>query len=215
MKTVLLIGIGRFGLYCAKKFSEMNHEVMAIDTDEDRINEVLPFVTNAKIGNSTNELFLDSLGVSNYDVCIVTIADSFQNSLETVSLLKDRGAKKVVARAASAIHAKFLRRNGADHVIFPEKQLAEWTALRCSSDNVLDYINLEGDSAIFEIKIPNDWIGKSISKLDVRRKYDINILGVRRNEILSVNFSPDIVLESTDSIFIIGDENEIRKKLKI
>lgn len=215
MKSILIIGMGRFGYNCAKKLSDRNHEIMAVDTNETKINRVMPLVTNAQIGDSTNEIFLDSLGVNNYDVCIVTIADNFQNSLETVSLLKDRGAKKVIARAASSIHEKFLLRNGADSVIYPEKQLAEWTAIRCSSDNVLDYIDLEGDSAIFEINVPKDWCGKSIVALDVRRKYEINILAVRKEGILSVNFSPDAILNEEDSILILGNENDIRKKFKL
>ena len=117
MKNILLIGAGRFGRHIAIQLSQLGHQVMAVDTSEDRINDVLPFVTNAQIGDSTNADFLRSLGIGNYDVCIVTIGGSFQNSLETTSLLKELGAKCVVSRAERDVQAKFLLRNGADHVV--------------------------------------------------------------------------------------------------
>ena len=134
MKTILLIGLGRFGRHIAMKLNELNHQVMAIDKDEERVNAVLPFVTNAQIGDSTSEEFLSAIGVRNFDVCIVAIGDNFQSSLETASLLKELGAKKVVARAARDVQAKFLLRNGADEVVYPEKQMAIWSAIRYSSD---------------------------------------------------------------------------------
>ena len=161
MKTILLIGLGRFGKHIAMKLHELNHEVMAIDKQEDRVEEVLPYVTNAQIGDSMNEAFLKSLGVGNYDVCIVTIGNDFQSSLETTSLLKELGAKLVISRAARDVHAKFLLRNGADEIVYPEKQLATWTAIRCSSDHIFNYIELENDYAIFEIALPEAWTGRT------------------------------------------------------
>ena len=160
MKSILLIGLGRFGKNIALKLHELGHEVMAVDKKEERVEEVLPYVTNAQIGDSMNELFLQSLGVDNYDVCIVAIGNDFQSSLETTSLLKELGAKKVVSRAARDVQAKFLLRNGADEIVYPEKQLAAWTAIRYSSDHIFDYIELAGDYAIFEIEIPFSWIGR-------------------------------------------------------
>ena len=130
MKTVLLIGLGRFGRHLAMQLNELGHQVMAVDKDEERVNECMSFVTNAQIGDSTRVDFLRSLGVSNYDVCYVTISGNFQNSLETTSLLKELGAKYVVSRAERDVQAKFLLRNGADAVTYPEKQLAKWAAIR-------------------------------------------------------------------------------------
>ncbi|MFW5669087.1 MAG: potassium channel family protein, partial [Acetivibrio ethanolgignens] len=132
MKSILLIGLGRFGRHAARKLDEMGHEVLAVDKDEERVQAALPFVTNSQIGDSTDENFLKSLGINNFDVCIVAIGDNFQSSLETTSLLKELGAKLVVSRAARDVHAKFLLRNGADHIVYPEKQLALWTAIRYS-----------------------------------------------------------------------------------
>ena len=119
MKSVLLIGLGRFGRHVARKLNEMNHQVLAVDKNEKRVEDALPYLTSAQIGDSTEEAFVRSLGVRNFDVCIVAIGDAFQSSLETTSLLKDLGARKVVARAARDVHAKFLLRNGADHVVYP------------------------------------------------------------------------------------------------
>lgn len=148
MKSILLIGLGRFGRHIALKLNALNHQVMAIDHNEERVNALLPFVTNAQIGDSTNEEFLAALGVGNYDACIVAIGDNFQNSLETTYLLKELGARKIIARASKEMQEKFLLRNGADEVVYPEKQLAAWTAIRCSSEHILEYIELDDEYAI-------------------------------------------------------------------
>ena len=138
MKSVLLIGLGRFGRHLAMQLNELGHQVMAVDRDEERVNECMPFVTNAQIGDSTRVDFLRSLGVGNYDVCYVTISGDFQNSLETTSLLKELGAKYVVSRAERDVQAKFLLRNGADEVIYPDRDIAEKVAVRFSANQVFD-----------------------------------------------------------------------------
>ena len=211
MKSVLLIGLGRFGKHIARKLNELNHQVMAVDSNEERVNSVLPFVTNAQIGDSTNEEFLSSLGIRNFDACIVAIGDNFQNSLETASLLKELGAKKVIARASTGVQEKFLLRNGADEVVYPEKQLASWTAIRCTSDNILDYIELDEHYSIFELSVPSEWTGKSILQLDIRKKYGISILAIRENGKLHMNITPDTVLSAEKSILVLGAQKAIQK----
>lgn len=211
MKTVLLIGLGRFGRHIAMKLNDLNHQIMAVDNNEERVNAVLSYVTNAQIGDSTNEEFLSSLGIGNYDACIVAIGDDFQNSLETASLLKELGAKKVIARAATDVQEKFLLRNGADEVVYPEKQLASWTAIRCTSDHILDYIELDEDHSIFELSVPKEWEGKTILQLDIRKRYGINILGVRENGILQMNVMPDMKFNSRNSILVLGNEKSVQK----
>ena len=193
MKSILLIGLGRFGRHIAMKLDELHHQVMAIDKEDSRVEAILPYVTNAQIGDATNEDFLSSLGVRNFDVCIVAIGDNFQNSLETTALLKELGAKLVVSRAARDVHAKFLLRNGADEIVYPEKQLANWTAIRYSADHILDYIELDEEHAIFELSVPHDWIGKTVGQLDIRKKYNINIMAIKTNGILDlrINSSAD------------------------
>ena len=215
MKSILLIGLGRFGRHIALKLNALNHQVMAIDHNEERVNALLPFVTNAQIGDSTNEEFLAALGVGNYDACIVTIGDNFQNSLETTYLLKELGARKIIARASREMQEKFLLRNGADEVVYPEKQLAAWTAIRCSSEHILDYIELDDEYAIFEVEIPSDWSGKSILELDIRKKHGINILGVRTNGKLNMNITPNTVFGHGTSVLVLGQEKAVHKCLRI
>lgn len=215
MKSILLIGLGRFGRHIALKLNALNHQVMAIDHNEERVNALLPFVTNAQIGDSTNEEFLAALGVGNYDACIVAIGDNFQNSLETTYLLKELGARKIIARASEEIQEKFLLRNGADEVVNPEKQLAAWTAIRCSSEHILEYIELDDEYAIFEVEIPSDWSGKSILELDIRKKHGINILGVRTNGKLNMNITPNTVFEHGTSVLVLGQEKAVHKCFRI
>ena len=215
MKSVLLIGLGRFGRHIAMKLYELNHQVMAVDIDEERINAALSFVTNAQIGDSTNEEFLSSLGIRNFDSCIVAIGDNFQNSLETASLLKELGGKTVIARASTGIQEKFLLRNGADEVVYPEKQLAAWTAIRCTSAHILDYIELDKDYSIFELELPENWNGKTIIQLDIRKKYGINILGIRENGTLNMNITPDTVLNTSVSILVLGQQKAVQKCFSI
>lgn len=214
-KTILLIGLGRFGLHIAKKLHELGHEVMAVDVNEERINQAVPYVTDAQIGNSTNEEFLKSLGINNFDLCIVTISDDFQSSLETTSLLKELGAKKVVSRAERDGQAKFLLRNGADEIVYPEKQLASWMAIKYSADHILDYIEIDNEHAIFEVSVPKDWIGKTIGEIDIRKKYGISILGIKNEKKLNVNVIPSQILSLELSLLVIGDYKKLKKCFKI
>ena len=215
MKSILLIGVNRFGSLLANQFSKHGHEIMAIDKNEDRVNAILPVVTDAQIGDSTNEAFLRSLGVNNYDVCIVTIGGDFQSSLETTSLLRELGGKMVVSRADRDVQAKFLLRNGADEVIIPEKQIAQWAAIRYGSEHVLDYLKLDDDHAIYEVPVPKDWIGKSIAKMDVRKKFGINILGVKENGKMNLSVTPETVLSGDKSILVLGKQRAIEKCFRI
>lgn len=211
MKSILLIGIGRFGKHIAMDLHRLNHQVMVVDDNEERINELLPYVTNAQIGDSTNRDFLESLGVNNFDVCFVAIGKDFQSSLETTCTLKELGAKLVVSRAASDVHAKFLLRNGADEVIYPEKQIAQWASIRYSSDHILDYIELDESHAIFEVSVPKAWLGRSILQLDVRRKYNINIMGIKQGGRMNVSVSPDTLLTEDITLLVLGEYKALQK----
>ena len=215
MKSILLIGLGRFGKHIAIHLNQLGHQVMAVDHVEERVEAVLPFVTNAQIGDSTNADFLESLGIRNYDVCIVAIGNDFQSSLETTSLLKELGARLVVARAARDVQAKFLLRNGADEVVYPEKQLAKWTAIRYTADHILDYIELDADHAMFEIPVPTDWAGRTIGQIDIRKKYKINIMGVKKQGKLELSISPDTVLEAGETMLVLGRNRDLQKCFRI
>lgn len=212
MKSILLIGLGRFGRHVAIKLNELGHQVFAVDQDESKVNAVLPYVTNAQIGDSTNEDFLASIGVRNFDVCIVAIGNDFQSSLETASLLKELGGKQVVARAARDVQAKFLLRNGADEVIYPEKQMGIWTAIRYSSDHISDYIALGDDHAIFEIDVPKSWVGKTIGQLDVRKRYHVSIMAIKQDGKFSMTvITPETSLPANSTILVLGTHHDIQK----
>ena len=211
MKNILIIGLGRFGRHCARKLNEMGHQVMAVDVREDRVDAVLPYVTDGLIGNSTRMDFMKTIAVRSYDVCIVAIGDDFQSSLETTALLKDLGAQYVVARAARDVHARFLARNGADEVIYPERQLAEWTAIRYSSNHILDYTPLGNEYAVYEVQIPANWTGKSLAALDLRRRHQINVFAIKQGDLLITEIDPDAPLRKNQTLLVIGKNKEVDK----
>lgn len=215
MKSVLLTGLGNFGVLIARQLNDLGHEIMAVDISEEKVNEVLPYVTSAQIGDSTNEAFLKQLGVSNYDVCIVAIKDDFQASLETTSLLKELGGKYVIATAEREVQAKFLKRNGADEVVNPEKHAAEYIAVTYTTEKILDYMKLDASHAIFEVMVPKDWIGKTIGQLDIRKHYSVNVLAVKENGILDTDISADTFLTGYMTLLVLGESRAVKKCFKI
>lgn len=215
MKSFLLIGLGRFGRHLAIQLNAQGHQVMAVDDDEEKVNAMLSVVTNAQIGDSTNGEFLQELGVNNYDVCIVAISDNFQSSLETTSLLKELGARKVVSRAERDVQAKFLLRNGADEVLYPEKQLAKWAAVRYGSDHLLDYIELDADNAIVEVEVPAEWAGKTVGEIDVRRIHNINLLAVKRDGAVDAQITPHTVLPADGTLLALGEYRALKKCFRV
>ena len=229
-KSILIIGAGRFGRYSAQKLHELGHDVMVVDLREDLINQIMPFVSDARIGDSTDKAFMNTLGVNLYDLCIVAIGDDFLSSLQTTFTLDELGAKKIIARATSHRQEKFLLRNGASYVVFPERELGYWTAIRFSSDSISNYVDLSDGYGVYEIKVPERWSGKRIDELDVRRKYHINILGVRdpcSSRVIIPNGSgnkpalPEInmdirynaVLHSGQTMMVLGKSEHIQKIL--
>ena len=215
MKSILVIGIGRFGYHLIDQLNKAGDEILAVDLSEERLEPVMNMVTSSLIGDSTNEAFVKSLGVESFDVCFVAIGDRFQASLETTSLLKECGAKYVVARASRSVHEKFLLRNGADSVIFPERQLAEWSAIRYCSGRVVDYLEYPGDYSIFEVKVHKEWIGKSLVDLGIRNKLHLNILSIRRKGEPILEFPADLVFEEGDTVTVFGADKDLKKHLSI
>ena len=210
MKSVLIIGAGQFGIHIARRMAELRCEIMVVDSDEGRINSILPYVTNAQIGNSTNVEFMSSLGISDFDVCIVTISSSFQDSLETTALLKELGAKKVIARAQNDVQEKFLLRNGADETVYPEKLTAIRVATKEAHDDILDVFQLDRNINIYEVQVPANWSNKTIAELDIRRKHILNIIAVRAEDRLVLPM-PDMILTSDDAVLLLGNIKDIQK----
>ena len=215
MKSILVVGTGRFGYHLIRKIAEMGDEILAVDRSEENLKPVLEYVTSSLIGDATDPDFINTIGVSNFDVCVVSIGDDFQSSLEATSLLKESGAKFVVARASRQVHEKFLMRNGADAVVFPERFMADWTAVRYSSSRIEDYIDVPGDYSIFELKVPEKWIGKTPIELNIRQTMHLNVLGVRRNGELNLEVGGDTVFENGDAVMILGKDSDIKKHMHL
>lgn len=215
MKSILVIGMGRFGRHCARELMSLGHEVMAIDINERNIDSIAGDVSCAQIGDATDPLFMSSIGVSDFDECFICIGDNLQASLESTCLCKELGCKFIVARAAKDIHRKFLLKMGADEVVYPEKQTAIWTAVTYSADNVFDYIPLDSQHAIFEVGIPDSWDNKTIMDIDVRKRYNINILAIKNNGQLILSVHPGLLLKAGMTMLVLGTKKDIQKCFKI
>ena len=213
MKSILVIGIGRFGRRVTRRLSGMDVEVMAVDIVEERAETVAPYAAKILVGDAANAEFLKSLGVRNFDVCIVAIGDNFLASLEVTSLLKELGAKRVISRAARDTQEKFLLRNGADEVVYPEKQMANWLSLHVSSDDLFDYLELADGYGTYEFLVPRSWIGKSIGELNVRSRYRLNILAVRSGTSMVIAVGTEYVFEHNQIVIALGSQEDIRKCL--
>ena len=214
MKSVLILGAGNFGSMLARQMNAQGYEIMIVDVRENLINAVMPFVTDAQIGDCTNPNFLQTLGVDNYDLCVVTISENFQTSLETTSLLKDLGARQVISRAKNEIQEKFLLRNGADEVVYPEKQVALRLATKYASEKILDFLQFDGGYAIYEMVVPPQWFGKTLSQLDIRKRFGVIILSLRREGQVRVPHPEEPFLDG-DVVFAVGDMKQIQKSFYI
>ncbi len=211
MKSVLVIGLGRFGRHLAYKMKELGNDVMIVDKDEKLVNEMAEKFTDSHIGDCTNEAVIRSLGVKQMDCCFVSIGEDFQSSLVITSLLKRAGAKHVVAKANQEIQEELLVQIGADEVVYPEREIAEKLAVRYNANNIFDYVQLTADYSIYEIPILPGWVGKSIVEVDVRKKYRINIIAVKNREILQPMPGADYIFRTEDHVVVIGKSNDVFK----
>lgn len=211
MKSVLIIGIGDFGRHLALKMMDLKNDVLIVDKEESIIDELSTLVTDAQIGDCTNESVLKALGIKNFDICFVTIGNSFQSSLEITSLLKDLGAKYIVSKASRDVQAKFLLKNGADEVVYPDRDIAEKLAIRSSADNILDYVNLTSDYSILEIPVIDGWVNNSIQEINVRRKHHVSILAVKKEESIMPMPKADYVFKENDRLIVLGRPSDVIK----
>ena len=215
MKSILIIGMGRFGQHLCRNLAALENEIMIVDQEEERLEDMLPLVVSAKIGDCTNETVLKSLGIDNFDICFVCIGTNFQSSLEITSMLKEMGARYVVSKANRDIHAKFLLRNGADEVIYPDRDIAEKLAVRYSANHVFDYIELTEEFSIYEIPPLPEWIGKSIIDLSIRNKYHISILATKEGEKAKLMPPADYVIRADEHLMVIGKNEDVDGILKL
>lgn len=211
MKSFLIIGIGKFGHHLCMNLAKSDCEILIVDQLEEKVEDLLPYVTNAKIGDCTNAEVLQSLGIRNFDVCFVCIAENFQSSLEITSLLSELGAKRVVSRADRDIQAKFLLRNGADEVIYPDRDIAERVGKKYVKNRIYEYFELDQDYSIYEIPPFDECIGKSIAEVNFRVKYDANIIGFRRNGTTYMMPPADYVFKEEEHLIVVGKTNKLDK----
>ena len=213
MKSILIIGIGRFGKHLATYFSELGNEVMVVDQDEEAVGGMASIVTTTHIGDCKAPEVIKMLGVNNFDLCFVCIGDDFQSSLEVTSLLKENGAKYVISKAERDVHAKFLLRNGADEVIYPERDMARTTSRRFSAHNVFDYMEITPEYALFEIPTPASWVGKSPSELAIRAHYDINIIATKEDNRITPVTNPSRLFRQGEQLLVLGQQKVMIKTL--
>ncbi len=211
MKSILVIGMGRFGRHLAQRMQELGNNVMVVDVHEGNINPYVSLFTDSQIGDCTNESVVRALGVDTFDICFVTIGENFQSSLIVTSHLKNAGAKRVIAKANQDIQADLLYKIGADEVIYPEREMAEKVAVRYTAKNIFDYVPLTAEYSIYEIPILENWVGKTIMELNVRRKYRLNIIAVKNDGAISPMPGPDYMFVQGDHVVVMGKADDVFK----
>ncbi len=209
MKSVLLIGMGKFGQTLGDNLLSMGTEVMIVDKNEEKIEQLSSKYTDALIANCMNENNLKSLDIPSFDACVVAIGDDFQSSLEITSILKELGAKWVVSKATTEIQKKFLLRNGADEVVYPDKDIAEKLAVKLNSAKVFDYIELNSEYSIFEIAVPRHWAGKTVVEVNPRQRHGLNILTVKKGNDIVDTVTASYVFEENDHMLVFGKTEQI------
>ena len=215
MKSFLIIGMGSFGHHLCRALAEQKCEVMIVDQNSEALEDMLPLVVSAKVGDCTHEEVLRSFGVESFDACFVCLGDSnILGSLQITSLLKELGARKVFSKADDDVQAKFLLRNGADHVIYPELEAAVRLAVSESSDSIFDCIPLTADHSIYELEPMERWLGKSLKELNFRVKYHRTVIGIKRGEIIIPNLSPDYAFRKDEHLLVLGRIEDIRKVIR-
>ena len=209
MKSVLLIGMGKFGCTLGERLLKMGDEVVVVDKNEDVIDALAPKYENALITDCMVFDNLRALDIPSFDVCLVTIGDNFQASLEITSNLKDLGAKRVISKASTEIQRKFLMRTGADEVIYPDRDIAEKLAVRINSTKVINYIDLDSDYSIFEIAVPAKWIKKKLVDVNPRGKFGMNILSVKHGKEVISSLDGNFVFSEEDQLVVFGNTEKI------
>ena len=210
-KQYLVLGLGRFGTSVARSLCEQGQEVLAVDADQALVDAVAPYVTQALQLNATDEEALKSLDVQSFDAAIVSIGENTRDSILVSVLLKELGVPYLVAKANDELHAKVLRKIGVDRVVFPERDMGARLARNLLTPNVLELMELGGDHQLIEILVPAKWVGNSLIGLNVRRRYGVNILAVRRRERFLVSPAPDMPFEADDTLLVMGGREAIER----
>jgi trk system potassium uptake protein TrkA len=210
-KQFAVIGLGRFGSSVARTLYEMGYEVMGIDEDEERINANIQYVTHAVAADTTDERALREIGIRNFDVVVVSIGADIQASILTTLILKEMGVRKIVAKAQNERHGQVLYKVGADRVVFPERDMGVRVAHNLISANVLDFIELAEDYSVAEVVVTSNMVGKTLRQLDVRARYNVNVIAIKSGEQFNISPSPDDVIQQNDVLVVIGHNLDLKK----
>lgn len=210
-KQFLIIGLGRFGSSIAKTIYELGHDVLAIDKDEEKVQEISDYVTHAVQMDSTDESILKTLGVTNFDVAVVTIGSNLQDSVMATLILKELGVKYIIAKANNELHAKVLTKIGADKVVLPERDMGTRVAHNLVSSNILDYIELSEEYSILEIEAIKEWFNKSLKEIEIRKKYGINVVAIKRGEKVNISPSAEDIIKENDVLVALGSAKDLNK----
>lgn len=210
MKSILIIGLGRFGRHMGQKFIENGHEVLAVDISEERADNAVGLLQQIQIGDATDERFMQGLGVHNFDLAVIAIGENFQTVLEITVLLKDLGCPYIIARATRDVHKKLLLRNGADYVVYAEREVAERLAIKFGANNIFDYLELTPEIGIYEIAVPKEWLGKSMVELSIRTKYHVSILATKKEDKIFPLPLPSHIFENDESLMVMGTADHIK-----
>ncbi|TMU87948.1 TrkA family potassium uptake protein [Bacillus sp. BHET2] len=210
-KEFVVIGLGRFGGSIVRSLTDQGMEVMAIDQDEDKVNEFSSIASHAVVADSTDESVLKSLGIRNFDHVIVAIGDDIQSSILTTLMLKEIGVKKITVKAQNDYHEKVLRKIGANQVVHPERDMGRRIAHNIISNNVLDYLELSDEHSIVEIVANDHLSGNSLIDLDIRAQFGINIVAIKRNKDIIVSPQADEQIRVGDILIVIGADTDINR----
>lgn len=211
MKSFLIIGMGSLGNHLCEELSKNNCEIMLADIDPLKLETTYSEVVSARVCDCTKREVLESLGVEDFDVCFVCIEDYFQACLEITDLLKELGAKKVYSTANRKIEEKFLLKNGADRIIYPERDICRKIAGIECSQHVFDYINVADDYSIFEIEPLKKWLGKTVMELDFRNRYNLNIIAYKTDGKIVPFFNADYTFKENEHLLVLGNARELEK----
>ena len=209
MKSMLIVGLGRFGRHLALDLASNGVKVTVIDKDEEKVKGISSSVSKALAGDCMNSSVLQSIKVKKFDKCFVCISGDLQASLEITAQLKELGAAYIISKTDRDVHKKFLSENGADEVIYVERAAAERTAKRFSVDNALEYIELSDDYVISELAVPDDWVGLSIRELELRAGVNVNIIGMKNEKNVVPVIDPDVILSQKEHLIVAGSKKDI------
>ena len=210
-KQIVVFGLGRFGAAVAYTLSEMGHEVLAVDSHMDAINEISPYVTHAVQLNATDEAAFESLDVGSFDAAVVSIGENIRDSVLISMLCKEAGVKLVVSKANDELHAKVLKKVGVDRVVFAERDMGVRVAKSLIVPHLVDLVNIGGDYALAQITVPESWVDKTLAQLDVRRRWGVSIITVNRNGQVNAALTADTRLLGGDQLLILGLQKDVEK----